>query len=104
MSLGMCEKCWADAELRVRSFGGSQYEHYMDLLTERRSNPCSPEEQEIAKKKNVHERFIRKAAIVNSERYNRELLIWIIGNLLTDSQLNVVAPGCHKALRFTKFQ
>jgi len=40
-----CEKCWADAYLRMRELGGSQADHYHDLLNERENNPCSTAEQ-----------------------------------------------------------
>lgn len=36
-----CEKCWADAALRVALLGGSQVQHYQDLLRERANHPCS---------------------------------------------------------------
>jgi hypothetical protein len=41
----MCEKCWADAYMRMRERGGAQADHYRDLLEERREIPCSAEEQ-----------------------------------------------------------
>jgi len=40
-----CEKCWSDAGMRTALCGGSQTDHYHDLLKERRNDPCSPEEQ-----------------------------------------------------------
>lgn len=44
--MASCEKCWEDAFRR--SLGGrnkAQYEHYNDLLEERKDNTCSPKEQ-----------------------------------------------------------
>jgi hypothetical protein len=35
--MSVCEKCWSDA--------GGSYERYVELLTERASNPCTPEQQ-----------------------------------------------------------
>lgn len=41
-----CEKCWGDAFLRTLSHPDkSQYDHYLDLLSERKDNPCTPEQQ-----------------------------------------------------------
>ena len=36
----VCEKCWADAYVRSLENGKSQYDNYLDLLEERRDNPC----------------------------------------------------------------
>jgi hypothetical protein len=41
-----CEKCWGDAYLRMLYRGGSQADHYRDLLEERKDNPCTQEEQD----------------------------------------------------------
>lgn len=41
----MCEKCWGDAYLRTRIYGGLQADHYRDILNERKDNPCTPQEQ-----------------------------------------------------------
>lgn len=42
----MCEKCWADAYMRMLSRPSkSQAEHYFDLLEERKDNPCTPRQQ-----------------------------------------------------------
>ncbi len=47
MFLGMCNKCWNDAALRVgEDSSKSQYDHYIDLIDERRANPCSSEERQ----------------------------------------------------------
>jgi len=44
--MAVCEKCWEDAYFRTLSDPAkSQYEHYVDLLLERRDTPCSAEEQ-----------------------------------------------------------
>ena len=44
--MSACEKCWADAYVRMRlNPSKSQAEHYQDLLEERKDNPCSLEEQ-----------------------------------------------------------
>jgi hypothetical protein len=40
-----CEKCWGDAYLKSREYGGSQSEWYFKLLEERKDNPCTPKEQ-----------------------------------------------------------
>ena len=40
-----CEKCWADAALRAFSTHRSQMECYLELLEERKDNPCTPKEQ-----------------------------------------------------------
>ena len=41
-----CEKCWADAGKRVFSDPSkSKTEHYIDLLDERRDQPCAANEQ-----------------------------------------------------------
>ena len=45
--MSCCEKCWADAYLRMLTNPmKSQSEHYHDLLIEREDNPCSPQEQQ----------------------------------------------------------
>ena len=41
----ICEKCWSDAYLRSYGTGKSQYQCYLELLEERKNNPCSPEQQ-----------------------------------------------------------
>lgn len=33
--MAACEDCWGDAYARARMFGGSQVEHYHELLVER---------------------------------------------------------------------
>jgi len=39
--MGMCEKCWSDAYLRMAGDPEkSQSEHYMALLMERAGHPC----------------------------------------------------------------
>jgi len=44
--MSACEKCWGDAYLRWMSNPQkTQAEHYNDLLWERLTNPCTPEEQ-----------------------------------------------------------
>lgn len=43
--MSACEKCWADAFARARALGGSQVDHYHQLLKEREMKPCTPEEQ-----------------------------------------------------------
>ena len=41
-----CEKCWADAYMRmINNPEKSQTEHYYALLEERKDNPCTPEQQ-----------------------------------------------------------
>lgn len=40
-----CEKCWSDAYIRSIATGKSQGECYLDLLEERKDNPCTPKEQ-----------------------------------------------------------
>ena len=40
-----CEKCWGDAYMRYRDKGGTQTDHYNDLIKERKDNPCTPKEQ-----------------------------------------------------------
>jgi hypothetical protein len=41
-----CEKCWGDAYMRWLAHPSkSQSEHYLDLLEERKDNPCSEREQ-----------------------------------------------------------
>jgi len=41
-----CEKCWGDAYMRMMAdTSKSQADHYHDLITERKDNPCSPKEQ-----------------------------------------------------------
>lgn len=42
----ICEKCWRDAGLRAIVCGGSQSDHYEDILEERKDRPCTKEEQE----------------------------------------------------------
>lgn len=44
----ICEKCWADAYPRACESGRSQYDCYLELLKERKDNPCMPEEPEAA--------------------------------------------------------
>ena len=41
----VCEKCWADAYMRSFGSGKSQTECYMELLEERKDNPCTEKEQ-----------------------------------------------------------
>ena len=36
----VCEKCWADAYGRMRETGKEQYTCYLELLEERKDNPC----------------------------------------------------------------
>ena len=44
--MSSCEKCWADAYMRMLSQPTkSQSEHYRGLLEERKDNPCTPREQ-----------------------------------------------------------
>ena len=39
-----CEKCWADAYVRsLADTSKTQTDHYMDLLDERKDNPCVEE-------------------------------------------------------------
>ena len=46
MFIGMCQKCWDDAHLRMQGDSSkSQYDHYVDLMDERRDNPCTPEQR-----------------------------------------------------------
>lgn len=40
-----CEKCWADAYMRMLVNGKGQAENYQELLEERKDNPCSEAEQ-----------------------------------------------------------
>ena len=41
----ICEKCCADAYRRMLSTGKSQTACYLELLDERKDNPCSEKEQ-----------------------------------------------------------
>ena len=43
--MSACEKCWRDAYLRSLATGKSQSECYMELLEERKDNPCTLKEQ-----------------------------------------------------------
>jgi len=44
--MASCEKCWGNAFMRtLADCSKAQYEHYNDLLEERKDNPCSPKEQ-----------------------------------------------------------
>lgn len=43
--MSACEKCWGDAYTRMRFRGGSQTDHYDDLLEERKDSPCTQAEQ-----------------------------------------------------------
>jgi len=39
--MSICEKCWADVFIRAKNNPSkSQTEYYMDLLEERKDNPC----------------------------------------------------------------
>ena len=40
-----CEKCWGDSYLRALTSFKDQSECYHDLIQERNSKPCTPEEQ-----------------------------------------------------------
>lgn len=41
-----CEKCWGDAYMRhLDNPSKTQFDHYSELLKERRDMPCSQEEQ-----------------------------------------------------------
>ena len=40
--MAVCEKCWGDANTRFQSDESkSVYAHYIDLLAERKNNPCN---------------------------------------------------------------
>jgi len=41
----MCEKCWSEAYRKSLYNGKSQSDCYLDILEERKDNPCSPQEQ-----------------------------------------------------------
>lgn len=44
--MASCEKCWADAYTRMRvNADKSQADYYIDLINERKDNPCTPEQQ-----------------------------------------------------------
>jgi hypothetical protein len=44
--MATCEKCWKDASERMLSEPQrSQTHHYLDLINERRKNPCSLKER-----------------------------------------------------------
>lgn len=45
--MSSCEKCYWDASLRFRfeDPSKSRYQHYCDLLEERKDNPCTLKEQ-----------------------------------------------------------
>ena len=46
MFFGICDKCWDDAGLRTQGDSSkSQYDHYVELMDERREDPCTPEQQ-----------------------------------------------------------
>ena len=42
--MSACEKCWNDA-FRMSCGNKSQPECYVELLTKRKDNPCTPEQQ-----------------------------------------------------------
>jgi hypothetical protein len=45
--MSTCEKCWADAYMRMLGEPSkSQTDHYYDLLDERKDNPCTQDEQD----------------------------------------------------------
>jgi hypothetical protein len=43
--MSTCEKCWGDAWIRSLSSMRSQWECYLELVEERKGNPCSPRDQ-----------------------------------------------------------
>ncbi len=44
--MASCEKCWGDAYLRLQSNPWkTQVDCYLELLVERKDNPCSPRER-----------------------------------------------------------
>ena len=43
--MASCEKCWGDAYMRNLGNGIGQYENYLELIEERKDNPCSPKDQ-----------------------------------------------------------
>ncbi len=44
--MSSCEKCWADAYKRaITNPSKPQHQHYVELVMERQSNPCTPKEQ-----------------------------------------------------------
>lgn len=55
--MAACEKCWRDANERVMHLGGSVVDRYNELLKERESNPCTPEQ--------------RRGALTDDEFWNR---------------------------------
>lgn len=53
--MAICEKCWKDAYMRmVNQPSKAQTEHYMDLLEERKNNPCSLEQQGESHETKIH--------------------------------------------------
>ncbi len=46
----ICEKCWSDSYTRsLSNQNKTRWQHYIDLLDERKTNPCSKEEQKGVK-------------------------------------------------------
>lgn len=44
--MSICHKCWNDAfDRSVNDRTKTQYEHYLDILNERKDNPCTQAEQ-----------------------------------------------------------
>ena len=41
--MAACEQCWRDASERALLLGGSVFDHYRQLLAERKDNPCPPD-------------------------------------------------------------
>lgn len=46
MIMSICEKCYKEATRRSHSdYSKTRHEHYLDILKERKDNPCTPKEQ-----------------------------------------------------------
>ena len=73
-----CEKCWGDAYLRTSVLGGSQTEHYHELLAERVLHACTVEEQA-----GVRETATEIDAYIAKLRYPK-LAAYVVGHLAKD--------------------
>jgi len=70
-----CQKCWDDAHLRAAEGGTkTQTDHYIDLLRERRSIPCTPEEQDR------HDAEL-KEILEGIDRWEEEVLKPLMGDM-----------------------
>ena len=74
--MAVCEKCWTDSKRRARRDPNkTQYNHYLDILKERKENPCALWEQrgEEEPMDSIHEKELYGEALRHVIEENAEL-------------------------------